>query len=63
MASLEFNIKERIGTITFNRPDALNALNLETLEALAKITRELPNRTDISVVILTGAGEKAFVRA
>ena len=36
MSTLELKISNRIAEITFNRPDSLNALNLEILEALPK---------------------------
>jgi enoyl-CoA hydratase len=46
-------------TLTFNRPDALNALTPDLLAETANALREISVRTDISVVILTGAG-RAF---
>lgn len=48
-------------TITFNRPKVLNALNRETLEELKTVLVGLESNTSIHVVVLTGAGEKAFV--
>ncbi|MEM4781889.1 MAG: enoyl-CoA hydratase-related protein [Halalkalicoccus sp.] len=47
-----------IATITVDRPDSLNALNVETLEAL---DRALDETDDARVLVLTGAGEDAFV--
>lgn len=47
-----------IATITIDRPDSLNALNVTTLEAL---DRTLDETDDARVVVLTGAGEDAFV--
>jgi enoyl-CoA hydratase len=47
--------------VTVNRPDALNALNMETLTELRDRLRELADDADARVVVLTGAGEKAFV--
>jgi len=61
MATLEVKISDRIATVLFNRPDALNALNLETLEAFHQQVKELSSRKDISIVLLTGSGEKAFI--
>jgi enoyl-CoA hydratase/carnithine racemase len=49
-----------IATLTFNRPDALNALNLVTMTAFLKTIEALRADADLRVVILTGAGEKAF---
>ncbi|PPT84010.1 enoyl-CoA hydratase [Xanthomonas arboricola pv. zantedeschiae] len=50
-----------VRTITVNRPDKLNALNQETLRALDHAFAESASADDIRVVILTGAGPKAFV--
>lgn len=63
---MEFNnlILEKEGNlavITINRPKALNALNSETLKELDDAIENLENDNDIYCVILTGAGEKAFV--
>jgi enoyl-CoA hydratase len=44
-----------------NRPEALNALDVETLTALRDRLRELSQDVETRVVVLTGAGEKAFV--
>jgi enoyl-CoA hydratase len=48
-------------TVTVNRPDALNALDLEHAEKLRDSLTELAGDEEARVVILTGAGEKAFV--
>jgi enoyl-CoA hydratase len=50
-----------VAVVTINRPKALNALNAATLEDLDKAFGELGADDSVSVVILTGAGEKAFV--
>jgi enoyl-CoA hydratase len=56
-----FEVTEGIAVITFNRPKALNALNqalfIEFSDALDKIA----GNEEIRVLVLTGAGEKAFV--
>lgn len=51
----------RVALITINRPDKLNALNIKTREELANALDELRADSEIRVVVLTGAGEKAFV--
>ncbi len=43
------------------RPEALNALNREVLEGVERAALALAARADVSVVVLQGAGEKAFV--
>lgn len=51
-----------IAVVTINRPKALNALNQQTLTELRHLfTEDLPKRENLSGVVLTGAGEKAFV--
>lgn len=52
---------DRIAWVTLNRPEKLNALNNQVLEALEKTFAELEQDPDTGVVVLTGAGEKAFV--
>ncbi len=50
-----------VAVVTINRPKALNALNAATLTELDQVFTGLAADSAISVVILTGAGEKAFV--
>lgn len=51
--------KDGIATLTLNRPDKLNALSMELLQALVDELERLRNDPEIGVVILTGAG-RAF---
>ncbi|MGB0932846.1 MAG: enoyl-CoA hydratase/isomerase family protein [Lishizhenia sp.] len=53
--------KGHILTVTINRPKQLNALNKKTIEELHHAMKHANNNQQIGVVILTGAGEKAFV--
>ena len=49
------------GVITFNRPQARNALTFEMYEALAEICNNIIEKNeDTRSLIITGAGEKAF---
>lgn len=50
-----------VAVITIDRPAALNALNIEVLAELAQALDEIDKKDEIKVVILTGAGDKAFV--
>ena len=52
---------EGIRTITVQRPEKLNALNRQTLEALDAAFAEAAQDAAVRVVVLTGAGAKAFV--
>ncbi|OFV83631.1 MAG: hypothetical protein A3D93_06195 [Acidobacteria bacterium RIFCSPHIGHO2_12_FULL_67_30] len=54
-------VGEGIATLTINRPEVRNALGLETVEEMHAALKELAARDDLRVLILTGAGEKAFV--
>jgi len=56
-----FEIKNKIAFVTINRPDKLNALNNDTLNELKTCFENIRLNDDVNVVILTGAGEKAFV--
>ncbi len=51
----------RVATITINRPEAMNVLNRETLDELEQVIRNIERDSDIGAVIITGAGDKAFV--
>ncbi|MEO9963334.1 MAG: enoyl-CoA hydratase-related protein, partial [Nisaea sp.] len=50
---------DHIAVVRINRPDALNALNLEVRQELARVFRELTEDDDVLAVLLTG-DEKAF---
>jgi enoyl-CoA hydratase len=57
-------LEERRGAsvlLTFNRPDKLNALSMPLLQELERRLDAAEAQRDVRVVILTGAGEKAFV--
>src|SRR6266568_7965864 len=46
--------------ITINRPDTRNALNADVIAAIAKGYRDAHDDKDVRVIVLTGAGDKAF---
>ena len=56
-----FEVQDGVGVLTFNRPKALNALNSKTLEEVNEVVERASQDEDIHVLVLTGAGEKAFV--
>ncbi len=58
--SVEFEVKGRIARVAINRPDRMNAVDLATERELERIWQDVERRADVSCVILTGAGEKAF---
>lgn len=53
--------RDAVHTITVNRPDKLNALNRETLNELTLAFAQAAQDDNVRTVVLTGAGEKAFV--
>ncbi len=53
--------KDGIAYITFNRPKVLNALNRQMVEELERALRDARSDDAVRALILTGAGEKAFV--
>jgi enoyl-CoA hydratase len=59
--NLLFEVSDKIARITFNRPNVLNALNRKTMDELGDCLKKVRADDDIRVLILTGAGEKAFV--
>lgn len=54
-------ITEGVGVVTFNNPDKRNAMSLDMWEGLGQALIELRDDADVRVVILTGAGDKAFM--
>ena len=55
-----YDVSERIATVTLNRPEALNSLDPESLAELNDAFQKANADENVRVVILTGAGEKAF---
>jgi crotonobetainyl-CoA hydratase len=58
--NVEFDVRDRIARVTINRPDRMNAVDLATERELDAIWQEIERRDDVSCVVLTGAGDKAF---
>ncbi len=59
--TLLFEQRDRVGIITINRPDKRNALNIKTREEGAALLDELRNDDSVGLVVITGAGDKAFI--
>ncbi len=57
---LLLDIRDRIATVTINRPDKLNALNAKVIAELDRMFTALAAKADVGAIILTGAG-RAFV--
>jgi len=56
-----YAIEDNILTITINRPSKLNALNADTLQDLRVALTKAKTEPELSAIIITGAGDKAFV--
>jgi enoyl-CoA hydratase len=50
-----------VAVVTVNRPEKLNALNIQTREEIVSALEELRDNDEIRVVVFTGAGDKAFI--
>src|SRR3954451_6173474 len=49
-------VTDGVGVLTLNRPEARNAVDLATTEALAAAVDDFETRDDVAVLVLTGAG-------
>jgi enoyl-CoA hydratase len=58
---LIFNKEGSVASITINREKALNALNSSIMQRLGQIFLDLEDKEEVSVVVITGVGQKAFV--
>ena len=52
--------RDGVATVTFNRPDQRNAISYDSWLELRRVAEELDRDAAVKVVVLTGAGEKAF---
>ncbi|MGY5875213.1 MAG: enoyl-CoA hydratase-related protein [Candidatus Thorarchaeota archaeon] len=55
-----YQADDGVATITINRPDKLNALNVEVVKILREMMKQAEEDEAIRVIILTGTGEKSF---
>jgi enoyl-CoA hydratase/carnithine racemase len=60
MPSILYDKKDHIARITLNRPEVDNGINLQLAQELDELCEEINQDDDIYVVLLTGAGNKAF---
>lgn len=60
MPALLFEIRDDIAYLTLNRPEVHNAINPELMVQLAEAWKRVAADDSVRVVILTGAGDKAF---
>ncbi len=58
--SVQFTVANHVATVTLDRPQALNAVDLATEAELQRIWSAIEHDRDVRVVVLTGSGERAF---
>jgi enoyl-CoA hydratase/carnithine racemase len=54
------DVSDHVATVTFNRPKKMNAATVDMGEALVEAFEEIEDNDDVRVVVLTGAGDRAF---
>lgn len=59
--TIKLEVKNNIAYLTIDQPKSLNALSSEVLTEISSAADEIAQNDEVKVVILTGAGEKAFV--
>jgi enoyl-CoA hydratase/carnithine racemase len=58
--ALLFDVRDHIATLTFNRPEAMNAMDPATYRELSAAWTEVRDNPEIWVAVITGSGERAF---
>jgi enoyl-CoA hydratase len=61
MSSIDLRLDGRVAVVTINRPEVLNALSTDLLDELDGTLRDLASDSGVGVIVLTGAGERAFI--
>ncbi len=59
--TLIYEKRDAVGVLTINRPDKLNAISNELTDELKQLLDEIEQDRDLRVLVVTGAGDKAFV--
>ena len=57
---LLYEVRDKIAYITINRPEVMNAMDLEVYSLLSEAWIDVRDNPDVWVAMITGAGEKAF---
>ena len=58
--TVEYTLRDHVATVTLSRPEAMNAVDLATEAELQAIWTRIEHNPEVRVVVLTGAGERAF---
>ena len=57
---IRLEVEDHVATVTLDRPDARNAMDVAMLDRLPEVLAELRDAPDVHCIVLTGAGDKAF---
>lgn len=57
---IEFEIRDKVATVTLNRPEAMNSLDPESVHDLQRIWAEISLNNEIRAAVLTAVGDRAF---
>ena len=60
MDDLQWSVRDGIGTIRLNRPDSRNAFTFAMIREWERLLREARRDDEVRVIVLTGAGDRAF---
>ncbi len=60
MQDVTYEVADRVATITINRPEVLNAFRLRTIDELTQCFDRADDDPEVRIVVLTGAGDRAF---
>lgn len=60
MTDVLIDVRERIGRITLNRPESLNAWTMQMQAEIARTVTAFSTDEDVDAIVITGAGERAF---
>src|SRR5205809_990598 len=58
---VRIEMEDRLAVVTINRPEAMNALNSRLMKELSMAIEHLSMAADVGAIVLTGAGDRAFV--
>jgi enoyl-CoA hydratase/carnithine racemase len=58
--TVTYEARDGVGWVTLNRPDVMNAFDARMLDELSALWRQLRTDDDVRVIVLTGAGDRAF---
>jgi len=58
--AMGFEVRDNVAWVTFNRPDAMNAINAQATHEFYEIVNRISSDRKVRAVVLTGAGDRAF---